>query len=91
MANVINVNPIKLDTVAAATGNVVVITGIIVVASADVWSAIINDNYGNRVFRADSSLTNHRSVFFSPSKPFPARGLVVATLTNIAEILVYTE
>lgn len=64
--------------------------GIVVVANADVWSCILNNaNGGSIVFRADSSITNHRSIFFCPSAPVPISGIYAQTMTNIVQVIVY--
>ena len=92
MANIVNTNPRQVDTVGDLCGvtTEVMINGIIVIANADIWSAILKDGTGNVVFRADSSITNHRSIYFAPSVPFKTTGLRADTLTNIDLVLIYT-
>lgn len=92
MANILTTNPIQLDTTgvtSAITADHEII-GIIVIANADTWSCVLHDAAGgNVIFRADSSITNHRSVYFAPAKSFFATGIYYTTGTNIALVLVY--
>lgn len=92
MANILTSNPIQLDTAGASSKVTTVfdIVGVIVIASADTWSCVLKDQYeANVIFRADSDLTNHRSVYFSPTKPIKVNGLYLTTATDIALVLVY--
>ena len=94
MANILTTNPLQLDT-AGATSTIsspLIITSIVVIADADTWSCVIHDKIaGNVIFRADSSVTNHRSVYWSPAESFRVSGLYWTTDTNIALILVYLK
>jgi len=92
MANSLKVNPIYLDTTGAtsAIAKSLAIASIIVIASADNWSCIIHDKAsGNVVFRADSVIANHRSVYWSPARPQSVDGIYFTTGTNITCVLVY--
>jgi hypothetical protein len=92
MANNSRTNPMQMDSVGdcIGVGSPVHISGIVVIASGDTWSAILKDGAGNVVFRADSDLTNHRSVYFAPAEPFLSTGLRLDTATDIALVLIYT-
>ena len=93
MANNLKTNPIQLDTAGATSliDTPLLITGVIVIANDDTWSCVIHDKAsGNVIFRADSDVTNHRSVYFAPSRPLPVSGLYLTTATDIAQVLVYT-
>lgn len=91
-ANVLNTNPIQLDTSGAtsAISTAFMISGIVVVASGDTWSCIIHDAAsGDIIFRADSALGSERMAIFSPAESVPVSGLYWTTDTNIAIVLVY--
>ena len=93
MANIINKNPIEIDTVGVVTvadpSVPLHVQGILVIASADTWSVILNDAAGNLKFRYSSAVTNHRSEYI-PIR-IPMNGITAATLTNITKVLVYTD
>lgn len=93
MPNLLTKNPLEFDTSASSGVQVpgpIVIVGIVVIADGDTWSCILRDADANIVFRADSNIANHRSVYWSPAAPFVVNGLRFATDTNIAIVLVYT-
>ena len=94
MANNLATNPIILDTAGAtsAVSNPITVTSIIVNASADTWSCVIHDKpSGNIIFQADSSVANHRSIYWSPAEPITFSGLYWTTDTNIANVLIYLK
>ena len=91
MANNFNTNPIQIDTAGAGSTTPKIISGIVVIASGDNWSCVLhNASGGSVIFRADSNIANHRSVYFGPAKSFNVSGIYATTLTNIALVLVYT-
>jgi len=94
VANNLTTNPIQLTTAGATSAitTALKITGFIVIASADTWSCVIHDAAsGSVIFRADSDIANHRSVYIPITPYFPARGLYYTTGTDIALVLVYTK
>lgn len=94
MANVLTTNPIQLDTTGSTSSITTsqIITGVIVIASGDTWSCILHDQVsGQVIFRADSNIANHRSVYFAPAKAFRVNGVYFTTGTNITLVLVYTK
>lgn len=92
MANNLKTNPIFLDT-AGDTSLIkepLTVTGIIVNASTDTWSAVIHDKKaGTIIFKATSDLANHRSIYWAPAEPMTFSGLYWTTDTDIADILIY--
>ena len=94
MANNFTSNPMQIDTASAGTLFAGIsaknLAGIIVIASADAWSIVLhNRSGGDVIFRADSSIANHRSVYWAPARPIVINGVFVTTLTNITICLVY--
>ena len=95
MANSKSTNPLIVDTAGAVfhggSGETINITSIVVNASADTWSVILKDGSGNVIFRATQPLVNDRFKTWSPAKPLPVNGIYADTLTNITNVLIYTE
>ena len=92
MSNVLDKNPIVLDT-AGATSLITKrlgIVGIVVIASADNWSCVLNDaDGGDLVFEGKSNVAGHRWVPWTPASATPFDGLFFQSGTNIEKILVY--
>jgi len=88
MADFMRNNLINITSTNFATSSDLDVNGILVVASADTWSCILKDRSGAVCFRADSSITNHRT-FYVPLNGQPLTGLQADTLTNIEIVVVY--
>lgn len=89
MANIVGNSVLNIDTTGLVVGAEVQINGIVVVANADTWSCVLKDIEGTVIFRADSAVTNKRTVSYSPAKSQPVKGINAITLTNIALVIVH--
>ena len=94
MANDASTNPISINTAGDVTNDKQIITGYLVIASDDTWKCELYNTGAaiyKKIFRAESEVSNDRTFGFSPAKPHPVAGIYAATMTDIAEVLVYID
>ena len=89
MANVTNIKgPFTIDTVDTITTERVLVKSIVVVASSDAPTVVLNDKDGNEVFRDVPAAATVRTRT-SDIGPTIWNGITAATLTNVTRVFVY--
>ncbi len=63
--------------------------GIVVSASANSWAIILKDAAGRVIYQDASTATDDRPKSFAPAQSIKVTGLVVDTLTNINQAILY--
>lgn len=96
MANDAGGDPIIIDTegVKPVSTDKHRIKGIKVVASGDTWEVILHKTGSNlyrKFFHDKSDITNDRGSYTPFPNPNSVQGIYATTLTDIEEVLVYTE
>lgn len=86
MANDTSLSPMYLDTLGPISTNLLIINGIIPIASNATWSVILKDKNGKIIYSANNII----GVPSLPIKPFVVDGLTTDTFTASA-VLVYFD
>lgn len=92
MANNTTRNPVVIDTVGVIFDTPRKVKSIVINASGDAWSVILKDASAGVInFQATQPLVNDRHKVWTPSSPVEFRAIHATTLTNITNVLIYTE
>lgn len=92
MSNSVNKNPVVVDSTGVIFDKPTKVKSIVINASADAWSVIMKDaGAGTINFQATQPLVNDRFKVWTPSSPVEFQAIHVTTLTNITNVLIYTE
>ena len=87
MSNVVNNNPITIDTVETVTTKRINVERVTIVASTNAPVVVLSDTAGNEIFRYVPAAMTVRTITL-PIGPTSWNGIVADTLTNITRVFI---